>query len=80
MARNDRIEIDLICPDRRGPIMRLTDPRNPAAQGRAIADYRQRIAEAGLSDKPIKQSLCAVLVDQPDALPLPIHGGHSIRH
>ncbi|WP_211097103.1 LLM class oxidoreductase [Aliishimia ponticola] len=53
----------------------MTYPRDTAAQGRVVADYRDRIAAAGLPDKPVMQSLYVDLVDQPDAAPRPIHLG-----
>ncbi|MBR28132.1 MAG: LLM class flavin-dependent oxidoreductase [Rhodobacteraceae bacterium] len=53
----------------------MTYPRDPAAQGRAVAEYRRRIAEAGSPDKPVMQSLYVDLMDQPDAPPRPIHLG-----
>lgn len=53
----------------------MTYPRDAAAQGRVVADYRRQIAEAGLPDKPVMQSLYVDLVEQPDAPPRPIHLG-----
>ena len=53
----------------------MTYPRNAAAQGRVVADYRRRISEAGLPDKPVMQSLYVDLVAQADAPPRPIHLG-----
>ncbi|MDG4674854.1 LLM class oxidoreductase [Shinella sp. 838] len=53
----------------------MTYPRDAAAQGLVVADYRRRIAEAGLPDKPVMQSLYVDLVEQPDAPPRPIHLG-----
>ena len=53
----------------------MTYPRDAAAQGRVVADYRRRISEAGLPDKPVMQSLYVDLVDRPDAPPRPIHLG-----
>ncbi len=53
----------------------MTYPRDAAAQGRVVADYRRSIAEAGLPEKPVMQSLYVDLVDQPDASPRPIHLG-----
>ncbi|WP_163849564.1 LLM class oxidoreductase [Pseudooceanicola aestuarii] len=53
----------------------MTYPRDAAAQGRVVAEYRQGIRAAGLSDKPVMQSLYIDLVDQPDAPPAPIHLG-----
>ncbi|MEM7303041.1 MAG: LLM class oxidoreductase [Pseudomonadota bacterium] len=53
----------------------ITYPRDVASQGRVIADYRNRIAEAGLEDKPVMQSLYVDLVSEHDAGPQPIHLG-----
>ncbi|SFR18602.1 LLM class oxidoreductase [Poseidonocella sedimentorum] len=53
----------------------MTYPRDAAAQGRVVDAYRQRIAEAGLPDKPVMQSLYVDLVAQADAPPRPIHLG-----
>ncbi|MEM8731996.1 MAG: LLM class oxidoreductase [Pseudomonadota bacterium] len=53
----------------------MTYPRDAAAQGRVIADYRNRIAAAGLANKPVMQSLYVDLLDAPSAQPRPIHLG-----
>ena len=53
----------------------MTYPRDALAQGRVVGDYRQRIAEAGLPDKPVMQPLYVDLVAQADAPPSPIHLG-----
>ncbi|GAA6202802.1 LLM class oxidoreductase [Aquicoccus sp. SU-CL01552] len=53
----------------------MTYPRDVATQGHVIGSYRQRIAEAGLPDKPVMQSLYVDLVAQADAPPRPIHLG-----
>ncbi len=53
----------------------MTYPRDVATQGHVIGSYRQRIAEAGLPDKPVMQSLYIDLVAQADAPPRPIHLG-----
>ncbi|MEO1200164.1 MAG: LLM class oxidoreductase [Pseudomonadota bacterium] len=60
----------------------ITYPRNPAAQARAIADYRQRIAALGQPNKPVTQSLYIDLTDDPDTPPQPIHLGFrsGVRH
>lgn len=55
----------------------ITYPRNAAVQGRMIAEYRARVAEAGEPDKPVLQSLYIDLLDDPDAVPRPIHLGFS---
>ncbi len=53
----------------------MTYPRNAAAQGRVIADYRQRLIAADQPDKPIMQSLYVDLLDTADAPAQPIHLG-----
>jgi len=53
----------------------MTYPRNTADQGRLVADYRRRIADADVLNKPVMQSLYIDLVDDPDAPPRPIHLG-----
>ncbi|UWQ20151.1 LLM class oxidoreductase [Jannaschia sp. W003] len=53
----------------------MTYPRDAAAQGRVVDDYRRRVAEAGLPDKPVMQSLYVDLVAEADAPPAPIHLG-----
>lgn len=53
----------------------MTYPRDPETQGRIITDYRRRIAEAGLQNKPVMQSLYVDLVHDPDRPPQPIHLG-----
>jgi len=53
----------------------MTYPRDVASQGRVISDYRKRIAEAGVHDKPVMQSLYVDLVPEQDADPRPIHLG-----
>lgn len=53
----------------------ITYPRDTAAQGRVVADYRRRIAEAGGDDKPVMQSLYVDLLPDADATPRPIHLG-----
>lgn len=55
----------------------MTYPRDPISQGRVVADYRQRVAEAGEQDKPVMQSLYIDLLDDADAAPKPIHLGFS---
>ncbi|MEM6375754.1 MAG: LLM class oxidoreductase [Pseudomonadota bacterium] len=55
----------------------MTYPRDPISQGRVVADYRRRIAEAGGQDKPVMQSLYVDLLDDADAPPKPIHLGFS---
>ena len=53
----------------------MTYPRNAAAQGQVIADYRARVRAAGEPDKPVMQSLYVDVVDDPAAPPRPIHLG-----
>jgi luciferase-type oxidoreductase len=53
----------------------MTYPRGTAAQARVVADYRARVAAAGLPDKPVMQSLYVDLAEQHDAPPRPIHLG-----
>ncbi len=53
----------------------MTYPRNAAAQGRVIADYRRRVKAAGQPDKPVMQSLYVDVVADPAAPPRPIHLG-----
>ncbi|MEP1354217.1 MAG: TIGR03571 family LLM class oxidoreductase [Tateyamaria sp.] len=53
----------------------ITYPRNAAAQGQVIADYRARVAASGQPDKPIMQSLYLDLVSSSRAEPRPIHLG-----
>lgn len=53
----------------------MTYPRDAQLQGCVIAHYRERIAEAGLRDKPVMQSLYVDLMDDPDAPARPIHLG-----
>ncbi|WP_299988478.1 LLM class oxidoreductase [uncultured Ruegeria sp.] len=53
----------------------MTYPRNAAAQGQVIADYRQRVKTAGQPDKPVMQSLYVDVVSDPAAPPRPIHLG-----
>ena len=53
----------------------MTYPRDVATQQRVVADYRQRITEAGLPDKPVMQSLYVDLAEDAKAQPRPIHLG-----
>ncbi|MEO0567866.1 MAG: LLM class oxidoreductase [Pseudomonadota bacterium] len=55
----------------------ITYPRDPASQGRAVADYRARVAAANLPNKPVMQSLYVDLQPEPEAKPRPIHLGFS---
>lgn len=55
----------------------MTYARDAASQGRVVADYRRRIAEAGVQNKPVVQSLYVDLQPDPDAAPMPIHLGFS---
>ncbi len=53
----------------------MTYPRNAAAQGQVITDYRRRVKAAGQPDKPVMQSLYVDVVADPAAPPRPIHLG-----
>ena len=53
----------------------MTYPRDAVAQGQVIADYRQRIKEAGQPDKPVMQSLYVDVLADPATSPRPIHLG-----
>lgn len=53
----------------------ITYPRDAASQGRIIAEYRARVSDAGLPDKPVMQSLYVDVLDDPTADPRPIHLG-----
>ncbi|MEM9343895.1 MAG: LLM class oxidoreductase [Pseudomonadota bacterium] len=55
----------------------MTYPRDAASQGRVVADYRRRIAEAGGADKPVMQSLYVDVQPDPDSAPRPIHLGFA---
>ncbi|MEM1352637.1 MAG: TIGR03571 family LLM class oxidoreductase, partial [Pseudomonadota bacterium] len=55
----------------------ITYPRDAAAQGRVVADYRRRIVEAGGHNKPVMQSLYIDLLPDVDAAPRPIHLGFA---
>lgn len=53
----------------------MTYPRNAAAQGRVIDDYRARLVAAGEPDKPVMQSLYVDVLPDVSAPPRPIHLG-----
>lgn len=53
----------------------MTYPRNAAAQGQVIADYRTRVKAAGQPDKPVMQSLYVDVFADPSAPSRPIHLG-----
>lgn len=53
-------------------------PRDLPAQNRAIRQFRERIGNAGLPDKPVMQPLHIDLDDDPDAKPYPIHLGFHL--
>lgn len=53
----------------------MTYPRDPASQGRAVSEYRRRVAAAGAADKPVMQSLYIDLLSDPEEGPRPIHLG-----
>ena len=60
----------------------ITYPRQIEQQAKLIADWRARVDAAGEPAKPVMQSLYVDLVDNPGALPEPIHLGLrlGIRH
>ncbi|WP_170366358.1 LLM class oxidoreductase [Ruegeria arenilitoris] len=53
----------------------MTYPRDAASQGRAVADYRNRLKALGQPDKPVMQSLYVDLLEDPNAPARPIHLG-----
>ncbi len=53
----------------------MTYPRDPASQGRVVAEYRARLTAAGQPNKPVMQSLYVDLLDDPEAPARPIHLG-----
>ena len=53
----------------------MTYPRPPMHQAQLIDDYRNRIAAAGLPDKPVMEPLYLDLASDPDTPPRPIHLG-----
>lgn len=55
----------------------ITYPRDIASQKRVVDDYRGRITQAGLPNKPVMQSLYVDLQADADAAPRPIHLGFS---
>ena len=55
----------------------MTYPRDIPSQARVVAEYRHRIAQAGGQNKPVMQSLYVDLLDDPNAVPRPIHLGFS---
>lgn len=55
----------------------ITYPRDPASQGRVVADYRKRLAAFGQPNKPVVQSLYVDVQADPDAEPRPIHLGFA---
>jgi luciferase-type oxidoreductase len=56
----------------------MTYPRRIDAQAAIITDWRKRMAEAGIADKPAMQSLYIDLQENPNAAPRPIHLGFSL--
>ena len=56
----------------------ITYPRSVIAQSRIINDWRERIKSAGGAAKPAVQSLYIDLLDDPDAIPQPIHLGFRL--
>lgn len=55
----------------------ITYPRDVNSQRRIVAEYRGRVADAGLPNKPVMQSLYVDLQQDADAEPRPIHLGFS---
>lgn len=55
----------------------MTYPRNADIQSQMIADYRQRVRDAGGTDKPVMQSLYVDVQAKPDAPARPIHLGFA---
>lgn len=55
----------------------ITYPRRIDAQAAIITDWRKRMDEAGIVDKPAMQSLYIDLQENPNAAPRPIHLGFS---
>jgi luciferase-type oxidoreductase len=55
----------------------MTYPRHIDAQAAIITDWRKRMNEAGIPDKPAMQSLYIDLQENPNAAPRPIHLGFS---
>ncbi|WP_085908088.1 LLM class oxidoreductase [Kiloniella majae] len=53
----------------------MTYPRDTSSQARVIKEYRSRIADAGIQNKPVMQSLYVDLQDDAEAPPRPIHLG-----
>ncbi|MEM7341084.1 MAG: LLM class oxidoreductase [Actinomycetota bacterium] len=53
-------------------------PRDPATQATIVADWRTRVADAGLAPKPVMQPLYIDLADDPGARPQPIHLGFRL--
>ena len=53
----------------------MTYPRDPASQGRVVAEYRARLTAAGQLNKPVMQSLYVDLLDNPESPARPIHLG-----
>lgn len=53
----------------------MTYPRSPMSQCRVVAEYREKIAAAGVRNKPVVQSLYIDLVEDADAPAEPIHLG-----
>lgn len=56
----------------------ITYPRSIATQARMIGDWRARVEAAGGPAKPAVQSLYVDLVEDPHALPQPIHLGFRL--
>ena len=55
----------------------ITYPRPPEIQGKMIAQYRQRVTDAGQIQKPVIQSLYADVLEKPQAPTRPIALGYQ---
>ena len=53
----------------------MTYPRDAVSQRRVVENYRREVAEAGLPDKPVMQSLYIDLAERADTPPRTIHLG-----
>lgn len=53
----------------------MTYPRDAQTQQQLIQNYRTKVAANGQPDKPVMEPLYVDLLDDPDALPVPVHLG-----
>lgn len=56
----------------------MTYPRAVPVQERIVSEYRRRVAEAGLAEKPVIQSLYVDLTADAGTAPRPIHLGYRL--